>query len=164
MKITSVLGKIGENETEMKSAVLDRGLAFSFPKEVQEAADELKKRAPKMIEDEIKNRKDLRDLDVFTIDPADAKDFDDAISVERLENGNYSIGVHIADPTFFVTPGSIIDNEARERATSIYLVDRTIPMLPEVLSNELCSLNPNEEKLSFSCIFEMDKDANVVNE
>ncbi len=164
VKITTVLGKVGENETEMKSAVLDRGLAFTFPKEVQEAAEKLKKAAPEMIKKEIKNRRDLRNLNVFTIDPADAKDFDDAISVEKLENGNYSVGVHIADPTFFVKPGEIIDNEARERATSIYLVDRTIPMLPEVLSNELCSLNPNEEKLAFSCIFEMDKGAKVISE
>jgi len=164
MKIISVLGKIGDNETEMKAAVMDKGLSFSFPKEVEKAAKELKIKSKKLIADEIPKRKDLRHLNVFTIDPADAKDFDDAISVEKLDNGNYSIGVHIADPTFFVTPNSVIDKEARKRATSIYLVDRTIPMLPEVLSNDLCSLNPNEEKLAFSCVFEMDKDANVIKE
>ena len=98
-----------------------------------------------------------------TIDPADAKDFDDALSVHTLDNGNYEIGVHIADPSFFVRPGTLLDDAAYERATSIYLVDRTIPMLPEVLSNDLCSLNPHEEKLTFSAVFEMNSDAEVVN-
>jgi ribonuclease R len=164
IKIKKVLGKVGDNETEMKAAVYDRGLVMGFPKEVEAAAAKLKERAPKMIADEIPNRKDLRDLDVFTIDPADAKDFDDAISVDYLDNGNYRVGVHIADPTFFVKPGDIIDKEAAERATSIYLVDRIIPMLPEVLSNDLCSLNPNEDKMAFSLIFELDQEANIINE
>jgi ribonuclease R len=148
----------------MKAAIYDRGLVMGFSKEVEDAAAEIKRNSEKLISDDLPNRKDLRNLNVFTIDPADAKDFDDAIDLQILENGNYKIGVHIADPTFFIEPGSILDQEAKERATSIYLVDRTIPMLPEVLSNDLCSLNPNEDKLAFSVVFEMDKEGNVLNE
>jgi len=164
IKIEKILGKVGDNETEMKAAVYDRGLVMGFSEEIEKAAAEIKEKSEKMIADDMPNRKDLRNLKVFTIDPADAKDFDDAISVEYLKDGNYRIGVHIADPTFFVKPGSVIDREAQERATSIYLVDRTIPMLPEVLSNDLCSLNPNEDKMAFSLIFDMDKDGNVLEE
>lgn len=164
LKITKILGKIGDNETEMKAAIYDRGLVMGFSKEVEDAAAEIKENSEKLISDDLPNRKDLRNLNVFTIDPADAKDFDDAIDLQILENGNYKIGVHIADPTFFIKPGSILDQEAKERATSIYLVDRTIPMLPEVLSNDLCSLNPNEDKMAFSVIFEIDRDANVISE
>jgi ribonuclease R len=148
----------------MQAAIYDRGLVMGFSKEVENAAAEIKKNSEKLISDDLPNRKDLRKLNVFTIDPADAKDFDDAIDLQILENGNYKIGVHIADPTFFIKPNSVLDQEAKERATSIYLVDRTIPMLPEVLSNDLCSLNPNEDKMAFSVIFEIDKDANILNE
>ncbi len=148
----------------MKAAIYDRGLVMGFSAEIEKEAQKLKEQAPELIKQDLPNRKDLRHLNVFTIDPADAKDFDDAISVEYLDNGNYRIGVHIADPTFFVKEGSLIDQEAAERATSIYLVDRTIPMLPEVLSNDLCSLNPNEDKMAFSLIFTMDKEANLLEE
>ncbi len=164
IKIKKVLGKVGAHETEMKAAVYDRGLVMGFPEEVEKAAAKLKEKAPELIAEDLPHRKDLRHLNVFTIDPADAKDFDDAISVEYLENGNVRVGVHIADPTFFVKEKSVIDKEAYERGTSIYLVDRTIPMLPEVLSNDLCSLNPNEDKMAFSLIFELDKEANIINE
>jgi ribonuclease R len=155
---------VGENETEMKAAIYDRGLVMGFSKEVEDAAAEIKKNSKELIAADLPNRKDLRHLNVFTIDPADAKDFDDAIDLQVLENGNYKIGVHIADPTFFVKPDSVLDKVAKERATSIYLVDRTIPMLPEVLSNDLCSLNPNEDKMAFSVVFEMDSNANVIDE
>jgi VacB/RNase II family 3'-5' exoribonuclease len=148
----------------MAAAVYDRGLVMGFPKEVEEAAHKLKEKSGKMIEEAKKVRRDLTHLNVFTIDPSDAKDFDDALSARKLENGNIEVGVHIADPSFFVQPGSVLDKEAQERATSIYLVDRTIPMLPEVLSNDLCSLNANEEKMTFSSLFEMTPDGEVVDE
>lgn len=164
LSIEKVLGKVGDNETEMKAAVYDRGLVIGFSKEVEDAANELKKKAPEMIAADMHNRKDFRHLKVCTIDPSDAKDFDDAVDIQYLEDGTFKVGVHIADPTFFVTPGSIIDNEAKERATSIYLVDRTIPMQPEVLSNDLCSLNPNEDKVAFSLVFDMDSEGNVLKE
>ena len=159
--IVDVLGKAGSHETEMRAVVLDRGMMLGFPKEVEAAAQKIKENAEQIFKDEEGKRRDMRDRLMFTIDPFDAKDFDDALSIKKLDNGNYEIGVHIADPSFFVKPGSIIDDEAVKRATSIYLVDRTIPMLPEVLSNELCSLNPNEEKLTFSSVFEMDVQGNV---
>ncbi len=164
IKIKQILGRIGDNETEMKSVVYDRGLVMGFSKEVEAEAKKLKENSKELIQNDLPNRKDLRHLDVFTIDPADAKDFDDAISIQFLENGNYKVGVHIADPTFFVKEGSLLDKEAKKRATSIYLVDRTIPMLPEVLSNDLCSLNPNEDKMAFSLIFTLDKNANIQEE
>ncbi len=159
--IVDVLGKAGHHETEMKAAVLDRGLVMGFPPEVEKAAQKIKEEAPKLFEQELEKRRDMRDRLTFTIDPFDAKDFDDALSLTTLDNGNYEVGIHIADPSFFVRPGSILDEEAVKRATSIYLVDRTIPMLPEVLSNDLCSLNPNEEKLTFSAVFEMDAAGNI---
>lgn len=161
MTIMEVLGKAGHHETEMRAVVLDRGLMMGFPKEVEAAAVAIKAKAPELFEQEKKVRRDMRDRLTFTIDPFDAKDFDDALSIQKLDNGNYEVGVHIADPSFFVTPGSVLDKEAVRRATSIYLVDRTIPMLPEILSNDLCSLNPNEEKLTFSAVFEMDTQGNV---
>ncbi len=164
IKIKKILGKIGENETEMQAAVLNQGLIMGFPPEIEEEARKLKARSKHLIDEDRPNRKDLTDLDIFTIDPADAKDFDDAIHVKNLPNGNVEIGVHIADPTFFVKENGIIDKEAKKRATSIYLVDRTIPMLPEVLSNDLCSLNPNEEKMAFSIIWELDQNAQIINE
>lgn len=159
--VMDVLGKVGANETEMKAAVLDRGLMIGFPKEVDEYANEIRKNAAKIFADEIPKRRDMRDRLTFTIDPADAKDFDDALSFKKLDNGRWEVGVHIADPSFFVVPGTVLDDEAVKRATSIYLVDRTVPMLPEVLSNELCSLNPGEEKLTYSGVFEMDIDGVV---
>ena len=161
MTILDVLGTIGDHETEMKAAVLDRGLVMGFPSEVEEAAKEIKEKSAQLIEEARETRRDMTDRVNFTIDPFDAKDFDDALSVKTLDNGDYEIGVHIADPSFYVTPGGVLDKEAVSRATSIYLVDRTIPMLPEVLSNDLCSLNPNEEKMTFSAVFIMDKDANI---
>ena len=164
IEIQQILGKIGENETEMKAVVLDKGLIMGFPPEIEKAAEKLKEKSAELIAKDKPNRKDLTHLNVFTIDPADAKDFDDALHVRKLENGNTEVGIHIADPSFFIEVGGIIDKEAQKRATSIYLVDRTIPMLPEVLSNDLCSLNPNEEKLAFSLLFELDKNANIVSE
>ncbi len=163
IKILKVIGKAGEHETEMQSAVLEQGLPMHFPKEVEVAATKLKQEAPKHIEEDLSNRLDLRNENIFTIDPADAKDFDDALHIKKLENGNFEVGIHIADPTFFLDKNSIIDKEAQKRATSIYLVDRTIPMMPEVLSNELCSINPNEDKMAFSLIFELTPDTQVVN-
>ncbi len=162
-EITAVIGNAGEHETEMQSAVLDRGLVLGFDPAIEEAAAKLKEQSADMIAKEKETRRDMTDRVVFTIDPFDAKDFDDALSVKTLDNGNYEIGVHIADPSFFVRPGDVIDQEAVERATSIYLVDRTIPMLPEVLSNDLCSLNPNEEKLTFSAVFEISPQAEIVD-
>ncbi len=161
-EIIEILGKAGKNETEMKAAVLEAGLPFYFPEEVEKEAEEIKKNSSKIIEEEKKNRKDLTHLNVFTIDPADAKDFDDALSVEKLDDGNFRVGIHIADPSFFVKKNSLLEKEAQKRATSIYLVDRTIPMLPEVLSNDLCSLNPNEEKLTFSVLVTLSAEAKIL--
>jgi ribonuclease R len=159
-KIIRVLGKAGEHEVEIHSIMAEFGLPFEYPKEVEEEANAIPDEIPSS---EIKNRKDMRDVPTFTIDPADAKDFDDAISYRKLDNGNYEIGVHIADVTHYVKPKTGLEKEAYERATSVYLVDRTIPMLPERLSNGLCSLRPNEDKLTFSCVFEMDENADVLN-
>ena len=159
-KIVRVLGKAGEHEVEIHSIMAEFGLPFEYPQEVEEEANAI----PEEISaDEIKNRRDMRDIPTFTIDPVDAKDFDDAISYQKLENGNYEIGVHIADVTHYVKPKTKLEQEAYDRATSVYLVDRTIPMLPERLSNGLCSLRPNEDKLTFSCVFEMDENADVLN-
>lgn len=161
-KIIKVLGKPGEHETEMQSILAASGLANSqFPKEVAEYANNLDTSIQK---EEIKKRRDMRDELTFTIDPADAKDFDDALSFRKLENGNYLIGIHIADVSHYVTPGSVLDEEAFERGTSIYLVDRTVPMLPEVLSNQACSLRPNEDKYTFSAVFELNEKAQVVEQ
>lgn len=160
-EVLEVIGQAGKHETEMRAAALERGFRLSFSKEVLAEADDIKKRAAEIFADELSVRRDLRDLPTCTIDPADAKDFDDALSIVTLPNGDFEIGVHIADPSFYVKRGTAIDKEASRRATSVYLVDRTIPMLPEVLSNDLCSLNPNEDKLAFSAVFEMDKHANV---
>lgn len=160
-KVKTVLGVKGENNTEMNAILADYGFPLKFPKEVDEAANAIPEEISK---EEIAKRRDFRDTPTFTIDPADAKDFDDAISFKTLENGNYEIGVHIADVSYYVTPESILDKEAFERATSVYLVDRVIPMLPERLSNNLCSLRPNEDKLSFSAVFEMDEKANIIDQ
>ncbi|MFA5997135.1 MAG: ribonuclease R [Candidatus Paceibacterota bacterium] len=152
-EIIEVLGQAGDNETEIRAIVLDKGLQMELPEEIHREADELKKTAPAFIAEEAKKRRDFRNVTTFTIDPADAKDFDDAISIQTLANGDIEIGVHIADVSAYVKPHMAIDEEARNRATSIYLVDRVIPMFPEVLSNDLCSLNEKEDKLVFSAVF-----------
>src|SRR5574344_927714 len=158
-RIVDVLGKPGDNNTEMHAILAEYGLPYKFTEEVEQAAAKI----PIEIEkEEIKRRRDFRDICTFTIDPADAKDFDDALSFRLLENGNYEIGVHIADVTNYVRPNDIIDREAYERGTSVYLVDRTVPMLPEILSNNLCSLRPGEEKLTYSAVFEMNTKAKVI--
>jgi len=160
-RIKHILGAQGENDTEMNAILAEYGFPLSFPAEVEHEADEI----PEIItEQEIAKRRDFRDILTFTIDPFDAKDFDDAISFKRLDNGNYEIGVHIADVSHYIIPDSALDKEALDRATSVYLVDRVIPMLPERLSNGLCSLRPKEDKLCFSAVFEMDKEANIITE
>ena len=158
-KIIDVLGEPGENDTEMHAILAEFGLPYRFDPAIEEAAAKI---PVKIEEKEIKRRKDMRDVLTFTIDPADAKDFDDAISFQELPGGNYEIGVHIADVTHYVRPHDAIDKEAFERGTSVYLVDRTVPMLPEALSNNLCSLRPNEEKLTYSAIFEMTAGGKIV--
>ncbi|WP_281671462.1 ribonuclease R [Rikenella microfusus] len=160
-EVVDVLGNSGDNNTEMHAILAEYDLPYHFPEELEKAADKIKAGITKT---EIKKRKDMRGVTTFTIDPADAKDFDDALSIRQLPDGNWEVGVHIADVTHYVRPGDAIDAEAVNRATSVYLVDRTVPMLPEKLSNDLCSLRPNEEKLTFSAVFELDDEANVVGE
>ena len=160
-EIIDVLGVPGENDTEMHSILAEFGLPYRFEPNVEEAANAI---STEITAAEISRRRDFREVTTFTIDPADAKDFDDAISYQVLPSGNVEIGVHIADVTHYVKPGSLIDKVAFERGTSVYLVDRTVPMLPEKLSNNLCSLRPQEDKLCFSAVFEMDEKGNVVNE
>lgn len=157
-EILDVLGNAGENTTEMHAILAEFGLPYRYPKEVEDVAEKID---AGITPDEIKKRIDMRDVVTFTIDPKDAKDFDDALSIRKLENGLWEVGVHIADVTHYVTPDSLIEKEAVKRATSIYLVDRTIPMLPERLSNGICSLRPDEEKLTYSVIFQMDEFADV---
>ena len=158
-KVIRVLGKAGLHEVEIHSIMAEFGLPFEYDKEADAEANAI----PEQISaKEIKARKDFREVLTFTIDPADAKDFDDAISYRKLENGNHEIGVHIADVTHYVKPKTALEKEAFNRATSVYLVDRTIPMLPERLSNGLCSLRPHEDKLTFACVFEVDPQAKVV--
>ncbi len=164
VKVLQVIGKKGVHEVEIRSIILEKGFDAEFAEAVLRDADELKAKWSPIPESEIAKRRDMRGTLTMTIDPIDAKDFDDALSIKTLGNGNYEIGIHIADVAHYVTPGTIIDKEAFERQFSVYLVDRTIPMLPEVLSNDLCSLNPNEEKLSFSAIFEITKEAEVLSE
>jgi ribonuclease R len=159
--VAEVLGKSGENNTEMHAILAEFGLPISFPVNIEKEADNI---PTKISTSEIKKRRDFRKTTTFTIDPVDAKDFDDALSFEFLENGNYEIGVHIADVTHYVTPESALEQEAFMRATSVYLVDRVVPMLPEKLSNGLCSLRPNEDKLTFSAVFEVTPQAKVVKE
>ena len=158
-RIVDVLGRNGENNAEMHAILAEYGLPYRYPQNVVKAAQRI---ADGCTEEEIARREDVRPVVTFTIDPADAKDFDDALSLRRLDNGHWEAGVHIADVTYYVKQDSVIDKEAFSRATSVYLVDRTIPMLPEKLCNELCSLRQDEEKLCFSCMFEMDDDANVL--
>lgn len=160
-KIIEVLGDVGDNNAEMHSILAEYELPHKFPEKVNKAAEKIPLEIPK---EEIKKRRDLRNITTFTIDPADAKDFDDALSLQKLENGKWEVGIHIADVTHYVTPNTLIEEEAESRATSVYLVDRVIPMLPERLSNGVCSLRPNEDKLCFSAIFEMDDDANISKE
>jgi len=160
-RVKHVLGKKGENDTEMNAILADFGFPLAFPANVEKEATAF----PSAISpEEITKRRDFRPVTTFTIDPADAKDFDDALSFQQLPNGNYEIGVHIADVTHFVRPDLPLDKEAFERGTSVYLVDRVIPMLPERLSNDLCSLRPHEDRLVFSAVFEMDEHANVIHE
>ncbi|WP_353196220.1 ribonuclease R [Parapedobacter defluvii] len=160
-RVKHVLGKKGENDTEMNAILADFGFPLAFPANVEKEATAF----PSVISpEEITKRRDFRPVTTFTIDPADAKDFDDALSFQQLPNGNYEIGVHIADVTHFVRPDLPLDKEAFERGTSVYLVDRVIPMLPERLSNDLCSLRPHEDRLVFSAVFEMDEHANVIHE
>lgn len=160
-EVIEVLGKTGDHNVEIHSILAEYGLPREFPKIVE---NEAAKVVEEISDKEIAKRRDFRDVLTFTIDPHDAKDFDDALSLRKLENGNWEIGVHIADVTHYVTPGSQLEEEAVKRATSVYLVDRVVPMLPEKLSNKVCSLRPHEEKLTFSAVFEMDDNANVLNE
>lgn len=158
-KVIKIIGRAGEHNAEMVGIVYESGFEVDFPTEVEKEAREWKERWTK--EDHLKDRKDFRDTTTFTIDPADAKDFDDAISIKKINNGDYEIGVHIADVSHFVVPKTALDDEAVKRGTSIYLVDRTIPMLPEILSNDLCSLNPNEDKYAFGAVFVMNTNGEV---
>ena len=160
-RIKHILGAQGENDTEMNAILAEYGFPLSFPAEVEHESEEI---SDKITEQEIAKRRDFREVLTFTIDPFDAKDFDDAISFKYLENGNYEVGVHIADVSHYIIPDSALDKEALDRATSVYLVDRVIPMLPERLSNGLCSLRPKEDKLCFSAVFELDEDAYIINE
>ena len=157
--LVDVLGEPGENDTEMHAILAEYSLPYRFEPEVENAADNISDR---ITEKDLKGRRDFRDTLTFTIDPEDAKDFDDALSFKQLDNGNFEVGVHIADVSYYVTPGSVVDKEAQSRGTSVYLVDRTVPMLPEKLSNKLCSLRPNEEKLTFSAVFELTPLAGIV--
>lgn len=160
-RITNIIGIPGEHETEIHSILYEYGLPYEFPYEVQNEANQL---STEITQVEIAKRKDIRGITTFTIDPADAKDFDDALSFSVLENGNYEVGVHIADVTHYLTENTVLDDEAYKRATSVYLVDRVVPMLPEILSNEVCSLKPHEDKLTFSAIFEIDHKAKIMNQ
>jgi ribonuclease R/exosome complex exonuclease DIS3/RRP44 len=160
-KVVEVLGKPGEHNTEIHAILAEYGLPYEFPAEVEQFANKLN---TQITAEEIGKRRDMRDTLTFTIDPKDAKDFDDALSFEILENGNYEIGIHIADVSHYLITDTLLDDEAYERATSVYLVDRVVPMLPEVLSNNACSLRPNEEKYTFSAVFEMDKNAGIINQ
>lgn len=164
-EIVEDIGKAGVHETEMRALALGQGFSPTFPPGVEAEAKILREKGGAQIAEEIASgkRRDFRTTATCTIDPKDAKDFDDALSVKDLGDGKYEIGIHIADVSFFVTPGTQIDKEARERSTSVYLVDRTIPMLPEVLSNGYCSLNPDEDRLAVSAVFTMDAEANIID-
>lgn len=157
-EVTAILGKAGDNDAEMNTILVQYGLPYEYPKEVEEEANRI---SGEITQKDYAEREDFRNVFTCTIDPADAKDFDDALSIRKLDSGAWEVGVHIADVSHYVTEGSVIDKEAQKRATSIYLVDRTIPMLPERLCNFVCSLRPDEEKLAYSVIFNMDDNANV---
>ncbi|MCQ2222097.1 MAG: RNB domain-containing ribonuclease, partial [Prevotella sp.] len=156
--VVDILGQQGDNDAEMNTILAQYSLPYKYPKNVEEAAEKI---SDKITEQDLAEREDFRDVFTCTIDPKDAKDFDDALSIRMKSENLWEVGVHIADVSHYVTEGSVIDKEAKERATSIYLVDRTIPMLPERLCNYICSLRPDEEKLAYSVIFDMDNDANV---
>ncbi|KKU81869.1 MAG: ribonuclease R [Parcubacteria group bacterium GW2011_GWA1_47_8] len=158
-ELVEIIGDSGDNETEIRAIILDKGLQMELPDAIEKEAHEIKKDATALLVREIHKRRDFRNITTFTIDPADAKDFDDALSVQTLADGSIEIGVHIADVSAYIRPHSAIDEEARNRATSIYLVDRVVPMFPEVLSNDLCSLNEKEDKLTFSAVFTFPKEA-----
>ncbi|MFT5892841.1 MAG: ribonuclease R [Dokdonia sp.] len=160
-RVKDILGEPGDHNTEIHAILAQYGLPYEFPVEVEEYTEKLDKTISL---EEIGKRRDMRGTLTYTIDPADAKDFDDALSFEVLPNGNYEIGIHIADVSHYLKEGTVLDDEAYERATSVYLVDRVVPMLPEVLSNGVCSLNANEDKLCFSAVFEMDHDCNILKE
>ena len=157
-EIIQVLGAPGEHETEIHSILAEYGLPYTFPEEVERDADKIDR---SINDEEVARRWDMRGITTFTIDPKDAKDFDDALSVRKLENGNWEVGVHIADVSHYVVPGTMLDDEAYQRATSVYLVDRVVPMLPEVLSNDVCSLRPHEDKFTFSAVFELNEKAEI---
>lgn len=157
-EVVDILGKAGENNAEIHAILAEFGLPYKYPENVERVA---RKMQPGITDEEVARRRDMRSITTFTIDPADAKDYDDALSIRQLDNGNWEIGVHIADVTHYVKPGTVIDREAQNRATSVYLVDRTVPMLPERLCNFICSLRPDEDKLTHSVIFEMDANAKV---
>lgn len=159
-EVVDVLGKVGDNTAEMHAILAEFGLPYKYPKEVEDAADQI---SDKISKEDLRNREDFRDTLTFTIDPKDAKDFDDALSYRVLEPGIFEVGVHIADVTHYVKPDSIIEKEAQKRANSVYLVDRTIPMLPEKLCNDLCSLRPNVDRLTFSVVFKMDAEVKVLD-
>ena len=160
-KITKVLGKPGDHNTEMHSILLEYDLPLEFDSEVEKEAEQLPIESTK---EEIARRRDMRKDLTFTIDPKDAKDFDDALSFTKLENGNYEIGIHIADVSHYLQPKTLLDKEAYKRATSVDLVDRVVPMLPEMLSNGVCSLRPREEKLTFSAVFEINEETQIINQ
>lgn len=163
-RIEQLIGPAGEHETEMRAVVLAAGFDYQFPPGVEQEAEEIQNKNASLLTEALITRRDMRDVVTFTIDPADAKDFDDAISVAVLQNGNVELGIHIADVSAYVKEGDPIDTEAQARGTSIYLVDRTIPMLPEVLSNDACSLNPGEDKLAMSAVFTFDANYNLIAE
>jgi ribonuclease R len=162
-EIIQVLGVAGEHNTEMESILYEKGFEINFPEQVEAEAHHLEKTEKPIPQSEIAKRTDFRETTTFTIDPKDAKDFDDAISIKSLHNGNFEIGVHIADVSHYVREKTQLDTEALKRQFSVYLVDRTIPMLPEVLSNDICSLNPGEEKLTFSAVFEMNGNGKILS-
>jgi ribonuclease R len=160
-EIIKVLGYPGLHETEIHAILAEFELPYDFEEEVEKEAETV---SEVITEEDIKSRRDFRQIPTFTIDPADARDFDDALSLKKLDNGNWEVGIHIADVTHYVKPGSLLDNEAKQRATSVYLVDRVVPMLPERLSNHICSLIPNEDKLTYSAVFELNDKAEVLSE
>jgi ribonuclease R len=159
--VVEVLGQPGDNDVEMKSILVEFDFPWKFPEKVEQEAEKIDRG---ITPEEVKRRRDFRDVFTITIDPPDAKDFDDALSMKKLPNGNVEVGVHIADVSFYVKPGSLVDKEAFDRGTSVYLVDRTIPMLPEKLSNDLCSLKPQEDKLCYAAVFELDEKAEIKQE
>jgi len=160
-EIINVLGYPGLHETEMHAILAEFELPYNFTEEVEADAEKIQ---AQITTEDIKARRDMRNIPTFTIDPADARDFDDALSLKQLGNGNWEVGVHIADVTHYVRPGSLTEEEARQRATSVYLVDRVVPMLPERLSNHICSLNPSEDKLTYSAVFELNDRSEVIDE